>query len=99
MDILKLNSWGWAVVSLQLRLGMCPRAYFDHATQAKVKEYQKAHGLKQDGEVGPLTRKALDLKPADKKIAINPHKPWLTIAQGEIGIIETPSSTRASRSM
>ena len=57
------------------------------------------HGLKQDGEVGPLTRKALDLKPVSQKGVIYPNKPWLTIAQGEIGIIENPSSTRPSRSM
>lgn len=90
MEILKLNSWGWAVVRLQLRLGMWPRAYFDHATQAKVKEYQKAHGLKVDGEVGPDTRKALDLKPVSERTPIYPNKPWLTIARAEMGEREWP---------
>ena len=48
--------------------------------------FQKAHKLKPDGEVGPLTRKALDLQPTDKSITLNPLKSWLPIAQSQIGI-------------
>ena len=90
MNVLKLNNWGWAVVQLSWRLGMGLRAYFDHATQAKVKEFQKAQGLEPNGEVGPDTRKALDLQPVSQTGAIHPDKPWLAIAQAEIGEREWP---------
>lgn len=88
MTILKLNDFNMDVFMLQMRLGLWPTGYFDPRMQKEVKAFQKAHKLKADGEVGPLTRKALDLKPANKNIAINPLKPWLTIAQSQIGIKE-----------
>lgn len=86
MTILKSNDLGIDVALLQIRLGLRPTFYFDDRTTKAVQAFQKAHKLKPDGEVGPLTRKVLDLKPADKTIAINPLKPWLPIARSQIGI-------------
>lgn len=73
--------------------------YFDDSTVKAAKAFQKTHKPEVDGHVGPKTRKVLELKPAKKKFAINPHKLWLAIALGEMGIIENLSSTRRSRPM
>ena len=57
---LKLNSFGWDVVRLNFSLDQGPSPYFDHDTEKAVKKFQKDKGLKVDGEVGPMTRKALE---------------------------------------
>lgn len=88
MTTLKSGDIGIDVLQLQLRLGVRPTFYFDDRTTKAVMAFQKAHKLKPDGEVGPLTRKALDLQPTDKSIAIDPLKPWLPIAQSQIGTKE-----------
>lgn len=88
MTTLKSGDIGIDVLQLQLRLGVRPTFYFDDRTTKAVMAFQKAHKLKPDGEVGPLTRKALDLQPTDKSIAVNPLKPWLPIAQSQIGVKE-----------
>lgn len=90
MTTLKSNDLSVDVALLQIRLGLWPTFYFDDRTLKAVMSFQKAHKLKVDGEVGPLTLKALDLKPkpSDKNIALNPLKPWLSIAQSQIGIKE-----------
>lgn len=103
MTILKRGSMGFNVLRLRLRLDLSPSIYFDDETAEAVMKFQKAHKLKVDGEVGPITRTALDLKPAYESIPINLNKLWLAIAWGEkdplsiarkeIGVIENSSKT------
>ena len=38
----------------------------DEATVAAIKQFQKDHGLKDDGICGPMTMKALEKAPAEK---------------------------------
>lgn len=88
MTILKRNNIGINVALLQIRLGLIPTFYFDDDTHQAVMKFQKVHNLKVDGEVGLKTRAALNLKPVDGNIPINPHKDWLTIARTQIGVTE-----------
>jgi putative chitinase len=53
--LLKLGSKGEEVVKLQKRLGVDPVGNFGPKTEAAVKEWQKANGLKDDGVVGDAT--------------------------------------------
>ena len=102
MKILKHGSIGFDVLMLRIRLDLWPSIYFDDDTTEAVMEFQKAHKLKIDGEVGPLTRKALDLKSTTTPVPINLNKLWLaialsekdplSIARKEIGIIENPDA-------
>lgn len=80
MTTLKLGDLGVDVLVLRLRLGVGPWFYFDERTQKAVKAFQKDNKLKVDGEVGPLTRKALGLDPVAKPAVMHPLKPWLDIA-------------------
>ena len=86
MTTLKLGDLNINVALLQIRLGLFPTFYFDDRTYKAVAAFQKANRLKPDGVVGPLTQKALNLKPAPKNIAPNPLKLHLPIAQSQIGI-------------
>lgn len=88
MTPLKLNDLSVEVALLQIRLGLVPTFYFDDRTHKAVMAFQKANRLKPDGVVGPLTQQVLSLKPAPKNITPNPLKPWLPIAQSQIGIKE-----------
>lgn len=88
MTPLKLNDLSVDVALLQISLGLFPTFYFDDRTHKAVMAFQKANQLKPDGVVGPLTQQVLSLKPAPKNIALNPLKPWLPIAQSQIGIKE-----------
>jgi peptidoglycan hydrolase-like protein with peptidoglycan-binding domain len=71
MQTLKPGQLGWDVAMLQWRLGLFTTGYYDDRTRNAVKAFQKTHKLEVDGQVGPKTRKALDLKPADKSVPIN----------------------------
>lgn len=102
MTILKHGSIGFNVLMLRIRLDLWPSIYFDDDTTEAVMEFQKAHKLKVDGEVGPITRKALDLKRTTTPVPINLSKLWLAIALGEkdplsiareeVGVIANPSA-------
>lgn len=102
MKILKHGSIGFDVLRLRLRLDLSPSIYFDDETAEAVMKFQKAHKLKVDGEVGPITRTALGWQPATTPVPINLNKLWLAIAWGEkdplaiareeIGIIANPSA-------
>ena len=60
MPLLKKGSKGKAVKILQILLGgLEVDGSFGWKTLGKVFEFQKAHGLTEDGEVGPLTWNAL----------------------------------------
>jgi hypothetical protein len=53
--VIALGSTGALVRQLQTRLGLHLTGTFDKATDAAVRAFQSAHGLKPDGRVGPLT--------------------------------------------
>lgn len=53
--LLKLGSKGDDVVKLQQKLGVDPVGNFGPKTEAAVKAWQKANGLKDDGIVGDIT--------------------------------------------
>jgi len=63
--MLKIGSWGKDVRELQIKLNRLhfivghPTGGFGIKTRNAVKRLQQAYGLKMDGIVGPLTRKAL----------------------------------------
>ncbi len=52
---------------LQSQIGAKPDGDFGSETEGKVREYQKAHGLKEDGIVGPDTKEALGVKRSQPK--------------------------------
>lgn len=84
MRNLKHGNLGWDVAILQLRLDLWMNGYFDDRTVKAVKAFQKAHrGLEVDGEVGPKTRKALELKPVETAMPFHPRKLWLALVLGE----------------
>lgn len=58
---------GTDVAAVQAQLGkIAVSGNFDSQTDARVREFQQVHGLRADGEVGPLTWAALDgLRVAD----------------------------------
>jgi peptidoglycan hydrolase-like protein with peptidoglycan-binding domain len=58
--VLKYGSTGPDVVDLQNRLGIAADGKFGPGTRKAVEAFQKAHGLKKDGIVGPNTWAALD---------------------------------------
>ena len=93
MEILKHGSIGFDVLILRFRLDLWPSIYFDDDTTEAVKEFQKARKLKVDGEVGPLTRKALDLRSDVTPVPINLNKLWLAIALGELDERAWPGET------
>ena len=84
MKILKRGSIGFDVLMLRIHLDLWPSIYFDDDTTEAVREFQKGRKLKVDGEVGPITRKALDWEPTATPIPINLNKLWLAIALGEM---------------
>lgn len=58
--ILKRGSKGAEVKAIQIMLGgLVIDGSFGRLTESAVKQFQAAHGLEQDGEVGPLTLQAL----------------------------------------
>ena len=58
--ILKRGSRGADVKAIQIMLGgLTIDGSYGRLTEAAVKRFQAAHGLEQDGEVGPLTLQAL----------------------------------------
>lgn len=65
LAMLRMGSRGASVAQLQSLLGMVlapnERGVFGPKTEAKVREFQRAHGLKDDGQVGPKTWGALGL--------------------------------------
>lgn len=71
--LLKRGAAGPAVLALQKRLKELgfykdvPDGYFGPKTEAAVKAFQKASGLKQDGKVGPKTQEALTPPPTPAK--------------------------------
>lgn len=56
----KKGSNGPAVADVQRRVGVLADGKFGKGTEAAVKRFQSAHGLKPDGIVGPNTWAALD---------------------------------------
>lgn len=61
--ILGIGNTGTAVVSLQHALKVNPAdGRFGKQTQAAVKRFQRSHGLKADGKVGPATARKLGWK-------------------------------------
>lgn len=58
--VLKVGSKGPEVKHLQVVLMIEPDGIFGYGTESKVKKFQLAHGLKDDGIVGAATWKALD---------------------------------------
>ena len=57
--ILRLGDAGPDVVRIQRMLGVSADGVFGHITLRAVKQFQAAHGLLVDGQVGPHTRAAL----------------------------------------
>jgi len=54
--VLKYGSRGAAVVWVQRKLGVKPTSgWYGPITRAAVKRYQRAHGIRQTGMVGPIT--------------------------------------------
>lgn len=67
LPVLRRGSRGDLVDVLQFQLGLRPNERFDLATEAKLKEWQKAHGLKPDGVCGALSWAELfDVEPGDE---------------------------------
>jgi uncharacterized protein (TIGR02594 family) len=94
---LALGSQGAAVKALQLALAshgfkLKGTGYFGGATDTAVQAFQKAQGLKADGEVGVLTARALDDAAVSGKIVVAPEvagRPlWLTEAMKWVGTHE-----------
>lgn len=54
-DWLEKGDQGDAVWELQVRIGHPPSGIFDAATDSALRKWQKAHGLVDDGVVGPMT--------------------------------------------
>ena len=59
LPMLRYGSRGDAVAKVQRVLNIPDDGLFFNQTRRAVKKFQKAHGLKPDGVVGPLTWKAL----------------------------------------
>lgn len=59
LPMLRYGSRGSAVAKVQRVLNIPDDGLFFNQTRRAVKKFQKAHGLKPDGIVGPLTWKAL----------------------------------------
>lgn len=55
-------------VELPVREGkpLFPEKVYDSALEVAVKEFQKSHGLKADGIVGPATRRAMNVRPRNR---------------------------------
>ena len=60
---LKAGATGERVAALRERLGLEPGDSYDASVAARVKEYQAAHGLKDDGIAGAGTIQTLNLGP------------------------------------
>jgi cell wall-associated NlpC family hydrolase len=60
-SILVLGDRGAAVAQVQHKLGVRETGFFGLLTLHAVKRFQHRHGLLVDGQVGPLTRRALHL--------------------------------------
>src|SRR6478752_5606230 len=92
MAVLKRGSKGQEVVRLQQRLkeiGFDPKGAdgtFGGDTEAAVNAFQKANGLKVDGQVGPATRKALQLEDAPVEDAPSESGP-LPVANVTVDIV------------
>lgn len=105
MAILKLHDRSEKVRQVQILLNGALKpspkldadGEFGRQTELAVKVFQKQRGLKDDGQVGPKTLAALDMKPLTK-MPIKQNQPpvkgkgngksWLDIAKAEIGIRE-----------
>ena len=61
--ILRIGYTGDAVALVQKKVGAEADGWFGPITEAAVKDYQQANGLVPDGIVGPLTIKAMRLRP------------------------------------
>ncbi|MFS0738594.1 TIGR02594 family protein [Sphingomonas sp. 1P06PA] len=105
MTILKLHDRSDKVRQIQILLNSALKPSpnlkadgdFGHQTERAVKRFQKAKGLTEDGEVGPKTLAALDMRPIGKMPIMQDQPPikgkgvgksWLEIAKAEIGIRE-----------
>jgi hypothetical protein len=63
-SLLAAGAQGSEVGAVQRALGISTSGAFDGRTQVAVKEFQRRHGLMVDGVVGPQTKAALGLAPA-----------------------------------
>jgi lysozyme len=61
--ILRIGSTGDAVALVQKKIAAEADGWFGPITEAAVKDYQQANGLVPDGIVGPLTIRAMRLRP------------------------------------
>jgi len=74
-DTLKMGMSGGLVETAQLELAkrgysLKGTGYFGPATDTAVSTFQKRNNLKQDGELGPTTAKAIDLSPLVGSVSI-----------------------------
>lgn len=99
---LRLKMQGDDVRQLQLalaRLGypLTGTGYFGGATDTAVEDFQRRHGLHVDGDVGPITARAIDIgtgassvDPAPVSTTARPL--WLIEAMSRVGIVEGAGS-------
>ena len=74
MLVYKRGSRGDVVKEIQRALNLYPDGIYGLLTEERVKEWQKEHGLKADGIVGPATMARL--LPKAVHTAITPSKPY-----------------------
>ena len=96
--ILKMGDQGELVKLIQLELAkrgynLKGTGYFGSATDTAISTFQKRAGLNSDGEVGPLTAKAIDAAPIPTKETPEISCPlWLEAGIKLIGVKETSGS-------
>ena len=79
MLVYKKGSRGEIVKEIQRALNLYPDGIYGLLTEERVKEWQKEHGLKADGIVGPATYAALDKATAGKKTGTPSEKTYSVI--------------------